>query len=180
MKAHAKSRERFFATIGGLLIIVAGALAACGGSTPAGTPAAAATGTIQPSSPGNTPVGTVNAVLQALKDGKTDTLGQYACATQKNAFDAPMSVLGFNQSLLLTALVGPGASLKWIKLNLDSADVKQTNLSGDTATIHLTGQLTISYEVLNGGVTRDYSSSSGNIDQNVTLKNEGGSWLVCS
>ncbi len=165
-------------------VLLAVALAACGGGGSSG--------------PGGDPVSTVNAVIQAFRDGRIDTLGQYACAANQGGI---ASMLGGAMGALPS---GASDLLKAMRFSFGTLDVKQTSLSGDTATVHIAGTRTVIIDdaalrtfarqmLANQGQQVDDAtlnmalaamksqlSQSQAVNQDVTLKNEGGRWLVCS
>jgi hypothetical protein len=160
-------------------------VAACGGGS---------------SGPGSDPVGSVKGALDAMAAGKLDTLGQYACAAQQSSLP---SLLG-GSSAAGALPSGFGDIFSSMKITYDNLDVKQTNVTGDTATVHVTGTMKVTFDDAKmkefikqmlgaSGQTVDdatrhmalaaMKSELGTgtaMDKDITLKNEGGKWLICS
>lgn len=169
---------------GAVAIALAMVVAACGGS----------------SGPGSDPAGTVKSALDAMSSGNLDTLAQYACAAQKDTL--PSILGGSSASGALPS--GFGDIFSSMKITYDNLDVKQTNVTGDTATVHVTGTMKVTFDdakmkeflkqmmgatgqtvddaTLNMALAAMKSELGGTgtaMDQDITLKNEGGKWLIC-
>jgi len=168
--------------VAGLVLIAM--LAGCGGG----------------SGPGSDPAGTVKSALDAMSSGKLDSLAQYACAAQQSSL--PELLGGSGPTGALPS--GFGDILNSMKITYQNLDVKQTNVSGDTATVHVTGNIQVSFDeakmkefikqmmgasgqtvddaTINRALAAMKSQLSGagtSLDQDITLKNEGGKWLIC-
>ncbi len=171
-------------------------LVACGGGGGGGGGAAVGV-------PGSDPVSTVNSLVATMQAKAFDKLPDLACAASKDsvsqAFD-PSSALG---SGLGAAGLTASDVLSAMTISVDSVQVGSPSVSGDTATVHLKGNMKVTIDqakfaavmkkamaaagqpaddaTINAiiGAAGASLSQTSTIDNDLTLKNEGGKWLIC-
>jgi len=164
---------------------LAAAVAACGGGA---------------SGPGSDPAGTVKGAFDAMASGKLDTLAQYACAANKDEISSILSRTDTTGALPS----GFGDVFGSMKISYENLGVKQTEVTGDSATVHVTGTMKVTFDdaklkdfvkqmmaasgqpvdeaTINMALAAMKAQLSGTgttMDQDITLKNEGGKWLIC-
>lgn len=176
-----------FSRIGRLVAgtILVALLAGCGGS----------------SGPSSDPVGTVKSALNAMSSGNLSSLGQYACAAQQSSLPSLLGGSGATGALPS----GFGDIFSSMKITYENLDVKQSSVSGDTATVHVKGTMKVTFDdakmkefikqmlgasgqtvddaTINmalAAMKTELSGSGTSLDEDITLKNEGGKWLICS
>ena len=153
--------------------------------------------------PGGDPVSTVNSLIATMQAKAFDKLPDLACAASKDsvsqAFD-PSSGLG--SGLAATGLTASDI-LSAMTISVDSLQVGSPSVSGDTATVHVKGNMKVTMDQAKfAAVMKKAMSAAGQpvddatinaiisaagsqlsqtttIDNDVTLKNEGGKWLIC-
>jgi hypothetical protein len=151
--------------------------------------------------PGGDPVTTVNSLVATIQAKAFDKLPDLACAASKSTiagtFD-PSSALG-------GALTGVSAAdvLTAINITMTNVSVGSAQITGDTATVHVKADMKVEadqakvtdlikkYLAASGQPANDAAvnaavaamgssfSQTQTLDNDVTLKNEGGKWLVC-
>jgi hypothetical protein len=151
--------------------------------------------------PGGDPVTTVNSLVATVQAKAFDKLPDLACAASKSsiagAFDPSSALSG--------ALTGVSAAdvLAAINVTMTNVTVGSAQVTGDTATVHVKADMKVDTDpakvkdlikkalVAAGQPTDDTTvntavaamgsafSSTQALDEDVTLKNEGGKWLLC-
>jgi hypothetical protein len=145
------------------------------------------------------PAGTVTAALDAAKSGGFAKMADYTCAASKGNI---ASLFGGGD---LSGLGGTDANALFDAIKVDFQDVKTTETSktGDKATVHVTGKTTITFDAakmkavlktmmaaqglpsddtaIDAALTAMSSSltQSQTLDEDVSLVQEGGKWLIC-
>ncbi len=174
-------------------VVLAVALVACGGGG-----GGAAVGV-----PGGDPVTTVNSLIATVQAKAFDKLPDLACAASKDSLTS-----SFDPSAALAGSFGAAGVtgndvLNAMSISFDNAKVGSPTVNGDTATVHLTGTIKATIDsakfadlmkkvmaaagqpasdvTVNAAVSAAQAALSQGtpIDNNVTLKNEGGKWLIC-
>ena len=175
--------------------VLALVLAACGGGGGGGGGAVGV--------PGADPVSTVNSLVATIQAKAFDKLPDLACAASKGqisqAFDPSSGLASGLGAAGLTASDVLGA----MSISLDNVQVGSPSVSGDTATVHVKGNMKVAMDpgkfaavmkkamtaagqpaddaTINAIISAASSSLSQTttLDSDVTLKNEGGKWLIC-
>jgi hypothetical protein len=152
--------------------------------------------------PGSDPVSTVNSLVATIQQKQFDKLADLACAASKDqlksAFD-PTGSLGGAAALGVTA----ADILAVISIEMSNVTIGAPSVSGDTATVHMKADMKMTADqgklkelfkkiLTNAGQPADDAtvnlavgaagsqfSRTQAIDEDVTLKQEGGKWLVC-
>jgi len=155
--------------------------------------------------PGNDPADTVKGAFDTLASARLDSLAddslaRYLCAANKYDISSLLGLAGATGSLPS----GFGDLLGSMRVSYENLSVTQTNLSGDTATVRVAGTMRLSFDdaklkefvkqmleaqgrsvddaTLTAGIAA-LKSQLGNagapLDRDMTLKNEGGRWLIC-
>jgi hypothetical protein len=146
------------------------------------------------------PAGTVTSAMDAAKSGGFAKLADFVCAAKKG----DISTLFGGGAGSLSGL-GVDANTLFDAIKIDFQDVKATETSktGDTATVHVTGKTVTTIDptkmkavmkqmMTAQGLPADDATidaalagmssqltQSQTMDQDVTLKQEGGKWLIC-
>ena len=168
-----------------LLGAVAIAVAACGGGAP------------------NTgdPAGAVNAAFDAAESGGLTKLTEFACAAQKDNIAA---AFGGDS---LAGLEGAGITAEELfgamKMSFDNVKTEEKSRDGDKAVVHVTGDMKIEFDKtkfkdilkammeqagqtvddatleLAMGAMESQLTQTQKIDEDMTVVQEGGKWLIC-
>ncbi len=174
-------------------IIIASVLAACGGGGGGAAPVGVA---------GSDPVSTVNSLVATIKAKAFDKLPDLACAGSKStigaAFD-PTAALGSAGALGVTGADVLGV----VSVDMANVTVGSPAVTGDTAKVHVKADMKMTADqaklkelikkvlAAQGQATDDATvnlalgaagtafSRTQTIDDDVTLKNENGKWLLC-
>ena len=162
-------------------------LAACGGAAAPNT---------------SEPAGTVNAALDAAKNGGFAKLADYTCAAKKGDLT---SLFGGGGASGLGAL-GISADELFAAMKIDFQDVKTTETSktGTNATVHITGKTVMTFDQAKmKEVFKKMLSAQGQpaddatlsammtamssqltqttaLDEDIPMVQEGGKWLICA
>ncbi len=165
-------------------LLLATVVAACGGS----------------SGPGNDPAGTVKALAAAINAGQLEKVPDFACAAQKEQVKQQFDFSGLAGEALGGMDVGDIGDA--IKINIANLKVTEKSREGDTATVTMAGtmKMTFDKDKLKALVKKAAEASgmpfddaqieaalammSGlggeqELNDDLTLKNEGGTWLIC-
>ena len=154
------------------------------------------------SGPGSDPVGTVKGLMDTVQAGQWDKIPDYACAAQKDALKQQFESLGTGAGSALGDLglddVGDA-----LKISFSNLDVKEKSREGDKAVVTVAGKMKMEFnkdklkelvkkaaEAQGQAITDEQidmalgmlSGLGGmeqDIDQDMTVVNEGGKWLVC-
>jgi hypothetical protein len=154
------------------------------------------------SGPGSDPVGTVKGLMDAVQAGQWDKLPDYACAAQKDEITSQFENLG---SAAGSALGGLGLSDigDALKISYANLEVKEKSRDGDTAVVTVSGKIKMDFNkdklkelVKKAAAAQGQAITDEQIDmalgmlsglggmeqdmnQDMTVVNEGGKWLVC-
>ena len=165
--------------------VVAIAVAACGGGAP------------------NTsdPAGAVTAALDAAESGGIAKLTEFACAAQKDNIAAAFG--GDSLAGLEAAGISAEELFGSMQMSFDNVTTKETSRSGDKATVHVTGDMKIAFDKakfkdilkammeqagqpvddatleLAMGAMESQLSQTQKLDEDMTVVQEGGKWLLC-
>jgi hypothetical protein len=167
-----------------LSVVVLLAATGCGGAAP------------NTSDPG----GTVTAALDAAKTGGLAKVVDFTCAAKKGNIGSLFGAGGLGA-------LGGGADVTGmmdaIKVDFQNVKTTETSKSGDTATVHVTGNAVLTFDAakmkeafkklmsaqglpaddatIDAAITGMSASLSQPqaMDEDVTLKQEGGKWLIC-
>lgn len=148
----------------------------------------------------NEPAGAVSAALDAAESGGIAKVLDYTCEAKKGDASALFGGLGSSAGV-------PGldanAMLGAIKMDFQDIKATETSKSGTNATVHVTGKAAVSFDAAkmkeafkqimaaNGQPVDDATidaaiagmGSSLNqtqaIDEDITMVQEGGKWLIC-
>ena len=174
--------------VGALMFAAAFALGAC-----AGAPAGAST---------SDPVGSVQSAFAAVSSGGLTKLGDFACAAKKD--DILSAFGGSGMGALTQAGVNPDDLFGAIGMSFANLNVTQTAKADTTATVHVTGDSTITLDkdkmrsimktvlAAQGQAADDATldtvmnmmasqlTQTQKVDQTMNLVNEGGKWLLCA
>lgn len=173
-------RIKAVAVLGALAI----ALAACGGAAPGGDP-----------------VGTVNAAFSAAESGGLTALTPFACAASKDNITGLFGAGGTDQ--LTAAGIDPNELFAAMKIDFQDVKATEKSRDGSTAVVQVSGKAAVQIdeakfrEVMkkvleaqgqsmpDAQLDQMIAAMSGSltttqdIDEEVTLVNEGGKWLIC-
>ena len=172
------------ARVRGMLLGAVLLLAACGGA---------------PST--NDPSSAVQAALSAASGGVTK-LADFTCAAKKNDITAAFGAGSLSQ--LQAAGINPTDLFNAMSIKFDNVTTKETSKSSTAATVHMTADMTITFDkdkmrtvmktvmaaqgqpvddaTLDTVMTMMSSqlSQTRKLDEDVSVVNEGGKWLLCS
>ena len=173
-------RTKAVAVLGALAI----ALAACGGAAPGGDP-----------------VATVNAAFSAAESGGLTALTPFACAASKDSITGLFGAGGTDQ--LTAAGIDPNELFAAMKIDFQDVKATEKSRDGSTAVVQVNGKAAVQIdeakfrEVMkkvleaqgqsmpDAQLDQMIAAMSGSltttqdIDEEVTLVNEGGKWLIC-
>ena len=148
----------------------------------------------------NEPAGTVTAAMDAAKSGGFAKLADYVCAAKKGDIS---SIFGAGAGSLSGLGVDANTLFDAIKIDFQDVKATETSKSGDTATVHVTGKTVTTIDPTKmKAVMKQMMTAQGlpaddatidaalagmssqltqtqTMDQDVTLKQEGGKWLIC-
>lgn len=160
-------------------------LVACGGSP----------------APANDPVGTVNAALAAAQSSGIGKLADFACAAHKN--DIAGAFGGGDLSALSAAGIKPEELFGAMTMSFANVSAKEVSKTDTTAKVHVTGDMKITIDkekfktiakamFTAQGLPADDTtvnamvdamsgqlSSTQKLDEDISVVNEGGKWLIC-
>ena len=166
--------------LGAVLLLVA----ACGGGAPST----------------NDPSGAVQAALSAANGGFTK-LVDYTCAAKKSDFANAFGAGGLSQ--IQAAGVNPDDLFSAVSMKFENVATKEVSKSDTAATVHLTADMTIAFDkdkmrnvmktvIAAQGQQVDDATLDGvmsamtaqltqtqKIDEDISVVNEGGKWLIC-
>jgi hypothetical protein len=150
---------------------------------------------------GSDPAGTVQAALSAVSSGGAAKLADFTCAARKAD---PLGALGASGIQSLTAAgIKPEDVMAAMSMTFTNVTVAETAKTGTTATVHVTGDSVVTLDkdkmrtimktvlaaqgrpvddatldavmtAMAGQLTRTQK-----LDEDVSLVQEGGKWLVC-
>ncbi len=167
-----------------ILTMTAIVLAACGGGA------------------GGDPTATVREAFKRLEAKQFDQLAELACTDKKDEFAERFDLSG----QMAASLPGVDAQkvLDAISVSTTGLDVKEVSRSGNTAVVHVTGQLQLQFdqdkfkeilrEVLKAqglgevddamldqvmGPALAQAEQTTELNDDVDMVNEGGTWLIC-
>jgi hypothetical protein len=153
-----------------------------------------------PAGAANDPAGVVQAALQAVNSGGLSKLSDYACAAKKNDLSA---LGGGGLGTLTQAGISQADLLAAMSMSFADLAVTQTAKTDTTATVHVTGNSTITFDKDKmKGIMKTMLTAQGQqvndamvdaamaamtaqfatpqkLDETVNVVNEGGKWLVC-
>jgi hypothetical protein len=164
---------------------VAIAVAACGGGAP------------------NTanPVGAVTAALDAAESGGLTKLTEFACAAQKDDIAAAFG--GDSLAGLEAAGISAEELFGSMKMSFDNVTATEKSRDGDKAVVHVTGDMKIDFDKtkfkdilkammeqagqpvddatleLAMGAMESQLTQTQKLDEDMTVVQEGGKWLLC-
>jgi hypothetical protein len=164
---------------------VAIAVAACGGGGPNS----------------NEPTGAVTAAFDAAKSGGLSKMADFACAAKKDDIAAAFGGEGLGQ---LTALgISPDDLFNSMQMSFENVNATEKSRDGSTAVVHVTGDMKISFdrtkfkdilkkimeaqgqtlddaalEMMMGAMEGQLSQTQ-KMDEDITVVQEGGKWLIC-
>jgi len=170
--------------------LVAGAalvalLAGCGGS----------------SGPGNDPVSTVKDFANVVASGQWDKIPDYACAASKEELKQQFDFSGAAGSAFAGMNLGDIGDA--FKITFTNLQVAEKSRQGDTAVVTMSGKMKMEFDKAKmkelvrkaaaaAGQTMDdaqlemalsmlsgLSGTEQDVNEDLTLKQEGGKWLVC-
>lgn len=174
-------RLKSVAFLGALAI----ALGACGGGAPGG----------------GDPVGTVNAAFSAAESGGFGALAAFACAAKKDDVTGLFGAGGMDE--LTAAGIDPNALFAAMKIDFQDLKTTEKSRDGSTAVVQVTGKASMQIDdakfkeimkkvleaqgqpVPDAQLDQMIAAMSGSltttqdIDEEVTVVNEGGKWLIC-
>jgi hypothetical protein len=176
-----RMNRRLLGLVGAVVI----AVAACGGGGPSTAD----------------PAGAVTAALDAAESGGLTKLTEFACAAQK---DKIAEAFG-GQSLAGLEAAGISAEELFgsMQMSFDNVKATETSRSGDKATVHVTGDMKIAFdktkfkEILKAmmqqagqsvddatlelamGAMESQLTQTQKLDEDMTVVQEGGKWLIC-
>jgi hypothetical protein len=171
--------------------LVAGAmlvalLAGCGGSGGAGSD----------------PVGTVKGLMDTVQAGQWDKIPDYACEAQKDELQNQFESLGSGAGGALGGL-GLNDIGDALKISYSNLEVTEKSRDGDTAVVTVSGKIKMDFDkdklkelVKKAAGTQGQAITDEQIDmalgmlsglggmeqdmnQDMTVVNEGGKWLIC-
>lgn len=169
------------------LIAAAATVTACGGGAPAA----------------NEPAGVVNSAFAAAESGGLGRLTEFACAAQANSLTSMFGASASDFADLQAAGIDANELLNAMKVDFENIQASETSRSGTSATVHVTGTAKMSVDeaamrqiltkVLEAqGMEADDAtldmamgamggelSETQQIDEDVTVVQEGGKWLIC-
>ena len=149
----------------------------------------------------NEPAGAVNAAMDAAESGGLAKVLDYTCAAKKN--DVSSLFGGGDLSSLAALGVDSSAMRDAVKMDFQDVKTTETSKSGDKATVHVTGKAVITFDqakmkeilkqvMANSGQPADDAtintaltamagamSQSQDLDEDVSVVQEGGKWLIC-
>jgi hypothetical protein len=149
----------------------------------------------------NEPAGAVSAAMDAAESGGFAKLLDYTCAAKKN--DVASLFGGGDLSGLAGLGIDANAMFDAVKMDFQDVKTTETSKSGDKATVHVTGKLAISFDeakmkdilktvMTNAGQPADDATISAalaamsgslsqtqDLDEDVSVVQEGGKWLIC-
>jgi hypothetical protein len=174
-------RIRMLALVGAVAI----AVAACGGGAPNSAE----------------PVGAVTAALDAAKSGGFPKLAEFACAAKKSDIAAAFGAEGLGQ---LTALgISQDDLFNSMQMSFENVNATEKSRDGSTAVVHVTGDMKVSFdrakfkEILKKimeaqgqsvddatlelamGAMEGQLSQTQKMDEDITVVQEDGKWLIC-
>ena len=174
-------RLRTVALFGAIMI----AVAACGGG----------------GSNANEPTGAVTAALDAAKSGGLSKLADFACAAKKGDIAAAFGGEGLGE---LTALgISPDDLFNSMQMSFENVAATEKSRDGSTAVVHVTADMKISFDrtkfkdilkkimeaqgqtlddaalELMMGAMEGQLSQTQKMDEDITVVQEGGKWLIC-
>lgn len=150
---------------------------------------------------GNDPVGSVQAALAAVNSGGLAKLADFTCAAKKN--DLAGALGGGNLGALTQAGINQSDLLSAMSMSFANLSVTQTAKTDTTATVHVTGTSTITFDkdkmktimktvltsqgqpatdaMLDAALTAMTAqfATPRPLDETINVVNEGGKWLVC-
>jgi hypothetical protein len=171
-----------------LAVVAIVALAGCGGAAAPST---------------SDPAGTVSAALDTAETGGFAKLADYTCAAKKGDFASLFGGAGGDLSSLTAMGINANTLFDAIKVDFQDVKATETSKSGDKATVHVTGKTTITFDpakmkevfkqimAANGQPTDDTTidaaiaamssqmTQSQTLDEDVSMVQEGGKWLIC-
>lgn len=179
-----RGRRRPWPALTGLLLLVALACSACGGSTPAEGPAAV-----------------VSAALDKVAAKDVDGLRALACAGQEDLVKDQLGLLPSVGANLLPGL-DTQALLDAVQLDVSKVKVGDAVVTGDTAAVPVSGDLGVTFDatamrpilkqlLASQGMTMTDEQvdalisglaaygQSVPVDQSIRLVQEGGAWKIC-
>ena len=148
------------------------------------------------------PAGAVKAALDATQSGGISKLADYACAAKKGDI---ANLFGGESVSSLTALgVDPNEFFGAVKFEFKDVQTSEVSKSAESAVVHLSGTMNISIDAPKmrdalkkvmeaqgqpiddatldmaiGAMTSQLSQPQP-LDEDVTVVQEGGKWLICS
>ena len=170
------------------LVTAAAVVTGCGGGAPSA----------------NDPAGTVTSAFAAAESGGLARLTEFACAAQAASVTSMFGASASDFAQLQAAGIDANELLDALKVDFENVQASETSRSGTTATVHVTGTATMTVDeakmkavlakVLEAqGMPADEAtldaamammggqlSQSQQIDEDVTVVQEGGKWLICS
>jgi hypothetical protein len=173
---------------GRITILVASvllAVGACGGS--AGT--------------GNDPQGVVKSAMEAVSSGGLTKLTDYVCAAKKNDLTTIFGQSGM--SSLASAGIDPASFMNAMSVKVTNLATTEKARTDTTATVHVTGDTAITFDkdkmrelmkavlTAQGKPTDDATldlvmnamgsqlTTTQKLDEDISVVNEGGKWLIC-
>ena len=147
------------------------------------------------------PSGAVQAALSAASGGITK-LADFTCAAKKDDITAAFGAGSLSQ--LQGAGVNPTDLFNAMSIKFDNVTTKEVSKSATNATVHMTADMTISFDkdkmrtvmktvmaaqgqpvddaTIDGvlSVMSTQLSQTRKLDEDVSVVNEGGKWLLCS
>jgi hypothetical protein len=177
-------RSRIGRLVAGAVLVAL--LAGCGGS----------------SGPGSDPVGTVKGLMDTVQAGQWDKITDYACAAQKDELKKQFESLGTGAGSALGDL-GLNDIGDALKISFTNLDVKEKSREGDKAVVSVSGKIkmefnkdkvkelvkkaaeaqgqTVTDEQINMalGMLSGLGGMEQDMNQDMTVVNEGGKWLIC-
>ncbi|HLO35770.1 MAG TPA: hypothetical protein VK194_06800 [Candidatus Deferrimicrobium sp.] len=171
---------------GALLAALVLVAVACGGSPAAGT---------------NDPAGAVQAAMSAISSGGVSKMVDYACAAKKG--DIASAFGGGNLGGLESAGVKMDDLLNAMSMKFENVATKEVSKTDTTATVHVTADMTMTFDkekmraimktvlaaqgqpVDDTIVDAALNAMTGQLtqtqklDEDLTVVNENGKWLIC-
>jgi len=151
---------------------------------------------------GGDPVSTVQEVFRRMEAKQFSQIAELACSARRAELSEQLD-LGKAMSASLPG-IDPQQLLDSMTIKLNNLDVKESSRSGDQAVVHVKGQLSLSFdpekfkpilkEILKAqglgdvddamldqflGPMLEQAEQGTDMDDDVELVNEGGTWLIC-
>ena len=127
---------------------------------------------------GNTPEGTVQAAIEAVRDLDVQRLQELTCKADRDEFDSDLSDFGMQGMTLEEALAEED-----IELDLSGLGSEVVSIEGDRASVRLSGTVGISTQGFSMTFDMDELLAMTDTNQDDTLiplVREEGEWRICS